>query len=164
MTDPQRGDMITVASDLDPARPTAVCADVLALIAERGRLVAELAGLRAQRDALVAQAADGIQECDNCGEERLTAWLDESGDVECIQCSAGERDRLWHRWDELRAQRDAALARLDRAVAEQERQAAAATAKDADSPAASSVRGQAYGVRYARALVRAALGVQPEGS
>jgi len=62
----------------------------------------------------------------------------------------------------LRAQRDAALAVLDAAVAEQDRAATEATAQDADSPAAASARGRAGGVYLAAELVRAALGVQPE--
>ncbi len=64
----------------------------------------------------------------------------------------------------LRAQRDAALAALDAAVAEQDKIAAEATMWDADSPAAASMRGRAGGVYLAAELVRSALGVQPEGS
>ncbi len=63
---------------------------------------------------------------------------------------------------ELRAQRDDALARLDAAVAEQDRIAADATAWDADSPAAASMRGRAGGVYYAQDLVRGAFGMEAE--
>ncbi len=62
----------------------------------------------------------------------------------------------------LRAQRDAALAACDAAVAEQDAAATEATTRDADSPAAASMRGRAGGVYLAAGLVRAALGVQPE--
>ncbi len=62
----------------------------------------------------------------------------------------------------LRAQRDAALAACDAAVAEHDHAATEATARDADSPAAASARGRAGGVYLAAEVVRAALGVQPE--
>ncbi len=64
----------------------------------------------------------------------------------------------------LRAQRDAALAACDAAEEHHDREAAEATALDADSPAAASKRGRDGGVYYVSQLVRAALGVQPEGS
>ncbi len=62
----------------------------------------------------------------------------------------------------LRAQRDAALAACDAAVAEYDKAATEATAKDADSPAAASRRGLAGGAFLVAEAVRAALGVQQE--
>src|SRR6266568_2761021 len=64
----------------------------------------------------------------------------------------------------LRAQRNAALAACDAAVAEYDKAAAEATTRDADSPAAASRRGLAGGAFLMATAVRAALGVQPEGS
>jgi len=64
----------------------------------------------------------------------------------------------------LRAQRDAALAECDAAVAEYDKAAAEATTRDADSPAAAARRGLAGGAFLMATAVRAALGVQPEGS
>src|SRR6266704_4075166 len=75
-----------------------------------------------------------------------------------------ERDDASAELAVLRAQRDAALAACDTAEEHHDREAAEATALDADSPAAASKRGRAGGVYYVSQLVRAALGVQPEGS
>ncbi len=61
---------------------------------------------------------------------------------------------------ELRAQRDDALAKLDIAIAEQDKIATGLTALNADSSASASYRGRAGGVYYAREIVRAAFGLE----
>ena len=120
-------------------------------------LSAELAVLRAQRDTLQEEAKGNMA--------GLLYW--NRRQVETAQQYAVDiaaRDAIRAERDELRAQRDAALAECDAAVAEYDKAAAEATTRDADSPAAAARRGLAGGAFLMAEAVRAALGVQPEGS
>jgi hypothetical protein len=108
---------------------------------------------------LVYGGPDGMFVCDT-GKGQGACRLD----AEFIAASVTDVPALVAECRRLRAQRDAALARLDAAVVENDSMAAEATATDADSLHATRTRSQASAMRYARSIVRAALGVQPEGN